>query len=258
MRAGAAAVNPPKTTKKKKAAKPNEKLPLKKALKKFWPLYIMIGIVMLYYFIFNYIPIIMGTVLSFKDMKVGNTIWNAKFVGWDNYVEVFQEPEMLNLIKNTLEISIMRLFWGFWPPILLAICIFDILTPWYKKFCQTMVYIPYFFSWVIVYGIVFAFFSGNGLINSIMKDLGMGNVDFLTSKDAFRPLLIGSQVWKGVGWGTILYLAAITGINGELYEAAMIDGANRWKRMWHITLPGIKSHDADYYFPVDYVAGQYS
>ena len=113
MRAGAAAVNPPKTTKKKKAAKPNEKLPLKKALKKFWPLYIMIAIVMLYYFIFNYIPIIMGTVLSFKDMKVGNTIWNAKFVGWDNYVEVFQEPEMLNLIKNTLEISIMRLFWGF-------------------------------------------------------------------------------------------------------------------------------------------------
>lgn len=237
MRAGAAAVNPPKTTKKKKAAKPNEKLPLKKALKKFWPLYIMIGIVMLYYFIFNYIPIIMGTVLSFKDMKVGNTIWNAKFVGWDNYVEVFQEPEMLNLIKNTLEISIMRLFWGFWPPILLAICIFDILTPWYKKFCQTMVYIPYFFSWVIVYGIVFAFFSGNGLINSIMKDLGMGNVDFLTSKDAFRPLLIGSQVWKGVGWGTILYFAALTNVSPDLYDAAKVDGAGPLRKIMAITLP---------------------
>ena len=197
----------------------------------------------------------MGTVLSFKDMKVGNTIWNAKFVGWDNYVEVFQEPEMLNLIKNTLEISIMRLFWGFWPPILLAICIFDILTPWYKKFCQTMVYIPYFFSWVIVYGIVFAFFSGNGLINNIMKDLGMGTYDFLTSKEAFRPLLIGSQVWKGVGWGHHpLLRGADQRQPGPLRRG---QGGRRGPATQnHGYHPA--DHDANYYFPVDYVAGQYS
>ncbi len=207
--------------------------------KRFVPLYILMGVIVLYYFVFNYIPIIMGTIISFKDMKVGSTIVNAPWVGLQNYREIFQDPEMLGIIRNTLHISVLRLFWNFWPPIVLAICIFEVQTMWYKKFCQTMVYVPYFFSWVIVYGIVYALFSGNGLVNTTIRALGGSQVEFLANLKTFRTMLIGSQVWKGVGWGTILYFAALTGVNPELYEAAKIDGAGPLKRIQAVTLPAL-------------------
>ena len=207
--------------------------------KRFVPLYILMGVIVLYYFVFNYIPIIMGTVISFKDMKVGSTITNAPWVGLENYRKVFQDPEMLGIIRNTLHISVLRLFWNFWPPIVLAICIFEVQTVWYKKFCQTMVYVPYFFSWVIVYGIVYALFSGNGLVNTTIRALGGSQVEFLANIRTFRTMLVGSQVWKGIGWGTILYFAALTGVNPELYEAAKIDGAGPLKRIQAVTLPAL-------------------
>lgn len=211
----------------------------KESIKKYRALYVIMAVIILYYFVFNYIPIIMGTIISFKEFKVGSTISSAPWVQFKNYIAVFQDPEMVRIIINTLQISVLRIFWNFWPPIVLAIGIFEIQTVWYKKFCQTIVYVPYFFSWVIVYGIVYAFFSGNGLINATLRSFGFPSKEFIASVDSFRPLLIGSQVWKGIGWGTILYFAALTGVNPELYEAAKIDGAGPLRRIYAVTLPAI-------------------
>lgn len=214
-----------------------KKLSFKKALSKYWSLYIILAVIIVYYIVFNYVPIIMGVLISLKKMSIGSNISSAPWVGFDNYKYIFNDPEILNVVKNTLQISVLRLLWGFVPPIILAICIFDLISVRFKKMSQTIVYIPYFFSWVIVYGLVFSFFSGNGLVNSILTGIGLQRVDFLMSSNAFRSLLIGSQIWKGIGWGTILYFAALTSVNPELYEAAKLDGAGPLTRIKIITLP---------------------
>ncbi len=208
-------------------------------LKKYRILYLIMSVIVLYYIIFHYIPIVMGVTISLKDMKIGNTIFNAPFVGLQNYKTIFANPQIVGTIKNTIWLSVLRLVWGFWPPIILAIFIFDVVSPRFKKACQTIVYIPHFFSWVVIYGIVFAFFSGNGFINQLLKRIGMDNIPFMTSNAYFRSLLIGSQIWKGVGWGTILYFAAMTGINPELFDACKIDGAGPIRRIMAVILPAI-------------------
>ena len=210
-----------------------------KLLKKYKGLYVILAVIMAYYLLFHYWPIVMGTILSFKDMRAGNTIWNAKWVGIENYVEIFNNPKFTQLLINTLTISLNRLFWGFWPPIILAIIVFDLSSSKFRRVCQTIMYIPHFFSWVIIFGIVFAFFSGNGFINNIIKLFGGERIDFLTSESAFVPLIVGSQIWKSAGWGTILYFAALTNINMELFEACKIDGAGPIQRIKAVTLPAL-------------------
>ena len=206
-------------------------------LKKYRALvpFVIIGIV--YYFIFNYIPIIWGFIISLKDFKVGSTISGAPWVGLKNYIEVIQNPEMKKLLINTLRISVARLVFTFFPPILLTLVIFDIKSVVFKKVSQTIVYVPHFFSWVIIYGIVYAFFCGTGFVNAALGKMGLASYDFLTSKNAFVPLIVGSQVWKEAGWSTILYFAALTGINPELFEAAKLDGAGPIVRIRIISLP---------------------
>ncbi len=211
----------------------------KSLLYKYRSLYVIMGIIIIYYLIFNYYPILTAVVLSFKDMKAGDTVWNAEWVGFDQYREIFENPNFLDLLLNTLTISVNRLIWGFWPPIVLAILVFDLIFSKFRRVCQTIMYIPHFFSWVIIYGIVFAFFSGNGFVNTIITLFGGESLDFLTSKDAFLPLIIGSQIWKSAGWGTILYFAALTGVNPELYDACKIDGAGPWSRTKAVTLPAL-------------------
>jgi putative aldouronate transport system permease protein len=173
-------------------------------------------------------------------MKVGGTISSAQWVGLDNYIEIFTNKEMFKLIRNTLVISVCRLVFSFIPPIILTIFIFDLRNTLFKRISQTIVYIPHFFSWVVIYGITFAFFSGDGFINNIISHFGDGKTfEFLTSTKAFVPLLVGSQIWKEAGWGTILYFAALTGVNTELYEAAKIDGAGPISRTIAVTLPAM-------------------
>lgn len=222
-----------------RAEKKSGKLGFKKAWQRYWALYLMLLVIVAYYLVFHYTPIAMGVMMAFKDVKLGMSIMNAPWVGWENFVYVVQDPEILRVVVNTLILSCMRLFWGFWPPIVLAIMIFDLTSAAYKRVCQTIVYIPYFFSWVVVYGVVFAFFSGNGMINNVLNALGFGKQEFLMNAGAFRWLLVGSQVWKGVGWGTILYFAAMTGVNPELYEAAKLDGAGPIQRTRVVTLPAM-------------------
>ena len=213
---------------------------IKRQLKRYSVLYVILLLAIVYYFVFMYVPLIWGVEISFKDMKIGSTIQDAPWVGWKNYKYFFQNKSMLKLLRNTLIISINSMIWGFLPPILLTIAIFDLRSKKYQKFCQTMVYIPHFFSWVIIYGIVFAFFSGNGFVNGIIRALGGTEVGFLTSKKAFLPLLIGTQIWQSVGWSTILYFAALTSVDTELYDAANIDGAGPIQRIRAVTFPAMK------------------
>lgn len=221
-------------------AQKNTSNSLVKRLKRYKALYIVLLAAVVYYFIFLYIPIIWGFEISFKEMKVGSTISAAPWVGWKNYQYVLHNPEMFKLLRNTLVISVCRLIFTFIPPIILTIVIFDLRSKRYQKFCQTMVYIPHFFSWVIIYGIVFAFFSGNGFVNGIIRMFGGTPKSFMTSTKAFIPLLIGSQVWKEAGWNTILYFAALTSVNTELYEAAKIDGAGPLQRVKAVTFPAMQ------------------
>ena len=213
---------------------------LVKRLKKYKFLYFVLLIAMSYYFVMLYIPIIWGFEISLKDMKIGSTIANAPWVGLKNYEYVLHNPEMFKLLKNTLVISVSRLIFTTIPPILLTIAIFDLRNKAYQKFCQTLVYIPHFFSWVIIYGIVFAFFSGNGFVNGIIRLFGGQPQNFLTSTKAFVPLLVGSQLWKEIGWSTILYFAALTSVDTQLYEAAKIDGAGPVQRVKAVTFPAMK------------------
>ena len=213
---------------------------IKRQLKRYSVLYVILLLAIVYYFVFMYVPLIWGVEISFKDMKIGSTIQDAPWVGWKNYKYFFQNKSMLKLLRNTLIISINSMIWGFLPPILLTIAIFDLRSKKYQKFCQTMVYIPHFFSWVIIYGIVFAFFSGNGFVNGIIRALGGTEVGFLTSKKAFLPLLMGTQIWQSVGWSTILYFAALTSVDTELYDAAKIDGAGPIQRIRAVTFPAMK------------------
>lgn len=208
-------------------------------LKKYRICYVILGITMIYYIVFQYLPIIWGIEISFKDMKVGSTLGNAKWVGLRNYRQIFQNPEMTRLIVNTLRISISRLLFSFFPPIILAIAIFDLSSARFRKWSQTIIYLPHFFSWVIIYGIVFALFSGGGLVNSILSNISGNAYDFLTNSKAFVPMIIGTQIWKEAGWGTILYFAALTGVEPDLYEAAKIDGAGPVARIRAVTLPAM-------------------
>ncbi len=216
-----------------------EHRPLTYRIKKYKFLFPILIMAMLYYFVFLYIPIIWGFLISLKDMKVGSTITEAPWVGLDNYRYIFSEGEMLKLIRNTLTISVARLVFTFFPPIILTIAMFDLRSTRFKKINQTLVYIPHFFSWVIIYGIVMAFFSGDGFINTVTTAITGKGVDYMTSPKAFVPLIVGSQIWKEAGWGTILYFAALTGVNPELYEAAKIDGAGPIQRIKAVTLPAM-------------------
>jgi putative aldouronate transport system permease protein len=227
----------------KNALQEAEKAKMKKqrklALHKYRYLYIILAVIMAYYLIFSYYPIVMGVIMSFQNFRIGNTLFNAPWVGLKNYITIFTNPDITKLISNTLLLSIYRLLWGFFPPIILAVMIFDIVNAKYKKVCQTIVYIPYFFSWVIVYGICFSFFASDGFINSLRALIGQSRIDFLTNSQYFRSMLVGSSIWKNMGWGTILYFAALTGVNPELYEACKIDGAGPIRRTMTVTIPAM-------------------
>ncbi len=208
-------------------------------LKKYRSLYVILFFIMAYYVVFHYVPIVMGVVMSFTNYTIAGGVFGSEFVGFQNYATIFQDSQIIGVIINTLQLSVLRLIFTFWPPIVLAIVIFDLNNAVYKRVCQTIVYVPHFFSWVIIYGIVYAFFSANGFLNNITVSLGGERFDFLTSTAAFRPLIVGSQIWKEAGWGTILYFAALTSVNPELYEAAKIDGAGPLRRTMAITLPAM-------------------
>ncbi|MBD2861674.1 sugar ABC transporter permease [Paenibacillus sp. IB182363] len=185
----------------------------------------------------------LGMIIAFQEYSPFLGFTGSEFVGLRHFSRIFSEPEVLRVIWNTLYLSFLQIAFAFPAPIILAVLLNEVRNQLYKRLIQTVVYLPHFLSWVIVVGLFFIFLRSNGIINRILQVyLGFEvPVDFLTEPDFFRPLIIIQVIWKEIGWGTIIFLAALAGINPDLYEAAIVDGANRWRQIWHITLPGIRS-----------------
>lgn len=214
----------------------------KKAFKRDWQLYLLVLIPIILVVLFNYAAY-PGLRMVFMDYKPAKGYAGSKWVGLETFQKIFKDADFLKALKNSLVFNILDLAVGFPMPIILALMLNELRYPKFKKVTQTILYLPHFLSWVIVGSVFYEVFKpSTGMINIILMNAGIieQGIPFLTEKWhwAVSYLLIG--VWQSMGWGTIIYLAAITSISGDLYEAAMIDGAGRWKRMWYITIPGIK------------------
>lgn len=209
-------------------------------LKYKWLFLLMIpGVV--YFVIFRYWPL-WNAQIAFKDFKPLLGVFDSPFSGFKHFVTFFNSFYFEELIRNTLIFSFAKLILGMPIAIVLAICIYESISKVFARFVQTISYLPHFLSWVIMFGILLMILSpGEGLINEAIKAAGGKPIAFLTSPQYFRGVVVLSDVWKETGWSTILYLAALMGIDPTLFEAAAVDGASRWKRIWHISLPGIVS-----------------
>jgi len=204
-------------------------------------LYVMMLPSLAYYLVYKYAPMA-GLVIAFKDYNLFDGLWNSPWVGLKHFRDVFSNREFAVLLRNTLLISTYKIVFGMLPDLALAVLINEVRLAWYRKTVQTIVYFPYFLSWVIVYGILLMFLTpDNGLINQLLQQFGLKPISFLTSNDWFRSVLVVSEIWKDIGVGSVIYLAAMAGIDPQLYEAAEMDGAGRWKQIWHITLPGVRN-----------------
>lgn len=202
-------------------------------------LYLMFLPVVVYYLIFHYAPMF-GIVIAFKDYNAFTGFIRSPWVGLKHFKDFFSSPYCWRLIRNTFLISFYGLIFGFPAPILLALLLNELKDGWFKKTTQTISYLPHFVSTVIIVGMYVNFLSpSTGLINNIIEKLGGERIYFLNEPKYFRSLYTIMNIWKGVGWGSIIYLAALTGIDPELYEACIIDGGGRLRQTWHITLPGI-------------------
>lgn len=218
----------------------------RRSARKLWlfrAFYLMLLPGIVYFVIFRYFPMY-GVIIAFKDFSIMEGITGSSWADpwYRHFQDFYQSPYFGQLMTNTLLISLYKLVWGTLPPIILAILLHECKVRWLKSIVQTLTYMPHFLSWVIIFGILLTLFSQNGgLVNRWIVENGGSSIPFLTSTDYFRSILVGSEVWQNLGWGAIIYLAAMAGIDPTLYEAAKVDGANRMRMIWHITLPGIRS-----------------
>ncbi len=203
-------------------------------------LYLMILPVLLYYFLFCYKPMY-GAVIAFKNFMPGRGIANSPWVGLQNFTDFFTSIYCFRVIKNTLVISLVSIIFGFPAPIILALLLNEIQNNAFKKTVQTITYMPHFISLVVVCGMILEFTSNTGFITYFLHYFGFPLTNMMNHANYFVPVYVISDIWQGIGWGSIIYLAALTGIDPSLYEAAEIDGAGRWKQMLNVTLPGIMS-----------------
>ncbi|MBD5527157.1 MAG: sugar ABC transporter permease [Lachnospiraceae bacterium] len=214
----------------------------KKSFKRDWQLYLLLLFPLAMVFVFSYAAY-PGMRMAFMDYKPIRGYAGSDWVGFAMFKKIFTDREFTKALRNSIVFNLLDLLIGFPMPIILALILNELRYPRFKKVSQTILYLPHFLSWAIIGSVAYTMFRpSSGLVNMLLMKIGLiqQGIPFMTEKWhwAVTYLLVG--VWQSMGWGTILYLAAITGISGELYEAAMIDGANRWKRMWYITLPGIK------------------
>ena len=214
---------------------------IKKDISKNKWIYIMAIPVIVFYICFSYIPMA-GIQIAFKDFNFGAGIWGSPWVGMRNFQRLFSNSQFRTVILNTLVISFGRILFTFFVPILVALLLNEIRSWIFKRTVQTIIYLPHFLSWVVIAGIAYSMLTINdGFINKVIVALGGQPVNFLLESSLFRPVVYLTGIWKEMGWETIIYLAALAGIDPGLYEAAEVDGAGRLQRMLHITWPGIKS-----------------
>ena len=207
---------------------------------KNWQIYLMILPIIVYFFVFSYLPM-GGVVIAFKNYSPAKGIIHSQFVGLKYFKNFFGSFYFGRLVKNTLMISISVLIFSFPCPIILALLLNEVHNRHFKKCVQTISYLPYFMSMVVICGLVKNFCSSTGFITGIVAAFGGKRQDLLSNPALFRPIYVISDIWQTVGFNSIIYLASLTGINNELYEAAAIDGASRWQQTIHVTLPGIRN-----------------
>lgn len=202
-------------------------------------LFLIPGLILL--IIYKYIPMA-GLVIAFKEFNFSKGIFGGEWVGLHYFRFIFtQHRDFYRILTNTFLISLYKLIFSFPFPILIALLLNELRSEGYKKFVQSSIYLPHFVSWVIFGSIIIQLLSQEGLVNQILKLFGMEPVFFMVESKYFRSIVVATSIWKEAGWNAIIYIAAITGIDKEIYEAAIIDGANRWRRMWNITIPSISS-----------------
>lgn len=207
----------------------------------YWDLYVMALPALLFLLIFKYVPMY-GVIIAFKDYNLIQGVMNSPWVGLQHFRELFMFDEFPQVVRNTLIISMIKLIFGFPAPIVLALLLNELILPRFKRIVQTVTYVPHFISWVVVGGIVIDLLSPNtGIVNKVIQALGFQPVFFMSDERWFRWILVFSDIWKEAGWGAIVYLAALLGINDELFQAATVDGAGRLRQIWHVSLPGIRS-----------------
>lgn len=220
-----------------------EKLPLRTRMAKEWNrnkyLYILVIPVILYYGIFHYGPMY-GVIMAFQDYSIADGIMGSQFIGFDNFVKFFQSHNFWRLFRNTLVLSIQNILWGFPAPLILALLLNEVKNKRFKKTVQTVTYLPHFISLVVICGMLTQFLSRDGFVTSILSSLGITKQEnLLAVKEYFRSIYVISGIWQEIGWGTIIYLAALSGVDDQLYEAAAIDGAGKFRQLISITLPSI-------------------
>lgn len=223
-------------------AQPKHRRHIAANLKRDWRLYAMLVIPVIFYILFHYVPMY-GIVIAFQKYNLFKGVSGSQFIGLDNFRFVFKMRDFKLALQNTLYLNFLDLLVGFPVPIILALLLNEIQIRSVKRVYQTLLYLPHFLSWVIIGGMVLEIFAPTtGIINNRLMAMGLidSNIPFLTEGHHWRFTYILVGVWQSMGWGTILYMSAMTGINPELYEAARIDGANKLQQIWHVTLPGIR------------------
>jgi putative aldouronate transport system permease protein len=203
-----------------------------------WSVYLLFTPVLVYFIIFNYLPMF-GIVMAFEDFSAIKGFFGSKFVGFKNFAEFFGGPNFLRILRNTLAISFLGLGIGFPLSIVFALLLNEIAFTWYKRLTQTISYLPFFVSAVVVCGLVIDFVSSNGVITNLLVALGMSRQNLLSNPGYFWWINLAAETWQGLGYGSIIFIATISGVSQELHEAAAIDGANRLSRVWHVTLPAL-------------------
>ena len=199
----------------------------------------MLFIPIIYFIVFHYLPL-GGIVVAFKQYNIFQGIWDSPWVGLAHFKEVFASGEFRTALKNTIVLNLGELFITFPFPIVLAVLLNEMSNQRMKKLTQTVLYLPHFLSMVVIAGIVYQVFGTSGIVNNVLSSFHIGPVNFVGDSSKWRAIYWGTGIWMGAKYGMIVYLAAMAGINVELYDAAYMDGAGRWKRIWHVTLPQIR------------------
>ena len=214
----------------------------RRAILRWWPLYLMMIPGLVFFLVYKYYPMT-GLVLAFKKFNAKQGIWGSAWVDpwYKHFKTFFSSPANSRVLTNTIRLSLWKLAMGMFPSLIFAVAVSECKNRWFARITQTISYLPHFFSWAVVYGICVAMLGqNNGVVNVVIKKLGGKAINFLHENSYFPGVLIGSDLWKGLGWGAIVYLAAIMSIDTSLYEAATVDGCGRFRQIWHITLPGIR------------------
>jgi putative aldouronate transport system permease protein len=207
-------------------------------MRREWQMYVFIVPGVLFFAVFAYLPLA-GNVVAFQDYSAFRGVFDSQWVGLQNFANLLTDDEVLRALVNTLVISLLQIAFAFPAPIILALFLNSLLSERIKRAIQTVVYLPHFISWVIVIAIWQKILGGAGPIAEMFELIGLHGVNIMTNPETFKILVVSQVIWKDIGWGTIIFFAAISSIPTELYESAATDGAGSWRRMWHITLPGL-------------------